>query len=447
MRKRVLTIAAVCAGLLAIFLLNNRMGIVQGQQRPGAGFAAVPGKGGQDVFGPYDPVPNWRKPLAATLPQYQGWTYSQATDVYAEPGRVIVAQKGLLPVLPTGAQGRGGPATVWLPQVGPGIKFPVGGGVPLRETASATPSCGDTPRPTPPNPNCAALDASDGRPGVDWKWEQVMVEFDDNGNVNKAASDVWRQYDKIWGRPHDVEISPYDPQKRVWVVDADNHFVAVFSNDGKQRLMTLGTPGVPGTDDTHFARPTFLAFMDANTWYLADGYDGTRVIKYDMAGKKLLQWGEKGAAGGQEKRPGYWNNVHGIAVNPTNRRVYVNDRANGRVQVFDENGKFLDEWKYSTQAGAPSNIHTIYVGNDGKLWAADQTTHKMLGYDTAGNFLYSWGTFGTCEGCLWGVHGFMADSNGNLWTSSVRDGRAQKFTPRPGANPAFLIAKPWKGVW
>jgi DNA-binding beta-propeller fold protein YncE len=161
-----------------------------------------------------------------------------------------------------------------------------------------------------------------------------------------------------------------------------------------------------------------------------------------MAGKKLLQWGERGTTP-NETRPGYWNNVHGIAVNPTNRRVYVNDRANGRVQVFDENGKFLDSWKYQTQANAPSNIHTIYVGNDGKLWAADQTTHKMLGYDTAGNFIYSWGTFGTCEGCLWGVHGFMADVNGNVWTSSVRDGRAQKFTPRPGANPAFLMARPW----
>jgi hypothetical protein len=446
MNKRWLTIVAVCVGFLAVVLLSNRLGVVQGQQqmKPGTGFAAVPGKGGQDVFGPYDPVPNWRKPLAAVLTQYEGWTYSQATDVYAEPGRVILAQKGHLTVRPTGHAGRGGIQTTWLPQIGPGLKFPVGGGVPLRETASATPSCGDVPRPQP-NPNCGPLEPGDGRPNIDWKWEQVMIEFDDNGNVNKAASDVWRQYDKMWGRPHDVEISPYDPQKRVFVVDADNHFVAVFSNDAKQRLLTLGTPGVRGDDDTHFARPTFLAFMDANTWYLADGYDNTRVIKYDMAGKKLLQWGQPGerTGGNPETRPGYWNNVHGIAVNAQTRRVYVNDRANGRVQVFDENGKFLDSWKYQTQANAPSNIHAIYMGNDGKLWAADQTTHKMLGYDANGNFVYSWGTFGTCEGCLWGVHGFMADSAGNLWTSSVRDGRAQKFTPRPGANPAFLIAKPW----
>ena len=447
MRKRVLTIAAVCAGLLAILLVNNRLGIVQGQQRnSGNGFAAVPGlKGGQDVFGPYDPAPNWRKPLAAGLPNHQGWTYSQATDVWAEPNRVIVAQKGELPVLPTGAQGRGGPATVWLPQVGPGIKFPVGGGVPLRETASATPSCGDVPRPSP-NPNCSpvATDGSDGRPGVDWRWEHVIVELDGNGNVLADATTEWAKHDKIWGRPHDVEISAYDPQKRIWIVDADNHFVTVFSNDGKQRLLTLGTPGVPGDDDTHFRRPTFLAFMDANTMYLCDGYDNTRVIKYDMAGKKLLQWGEKGTTP-NEKRPGFMNNVHGIAVNPRTRRVYINDRANGRVQVFDENGKFLDSWDFGPRP--PMNIHTIYMADDGKLWAADQGSHKMLGYDAAGNFVYSWGTFGTCEGCIWGVHGFMTDSNGNLFASSVRDGRVQKFTPRQGANPAFLMGKPWKGVW
>jgi len=114
--------------------------------------------------------------------------------------------------------------------------------------------------------------------------------FDRNGKVIED----WSQWDKIWGRPHDVEISPYDPEKHIWIVDADNHFVAKFTNDGKKQVLLLGTPGVPGNDDTHFARPTFMAFMDANTWYLADGYDNTRVIKYDMNGKKLLEWGMKG---------------------------------------------------------------------------------------------------------------------------------------------------------
>jgi DNA-binding beta-propeller fold protein YncE len=436
-----LVLGFISGALLVAILLSNRLGIVQGQQRktPGEGFAVIPGlKGGQDPFGPYDPVRNWPKPLAMSAPDHAGWTWSQATDIFPEsPDRVIVLQKGELPVLPTGPQGRGGPPTVWLPQLGPGVRYPVGIGVPLREAASATPSCGDLPRPTPPNPNCAALDASDGRPGVDWRWEHVIVVFDRNGNMIED----WRQYDKIWGRPHDVEISPYDPQKRIFIVDADNHFVTVFSNDGKQRLLTLGTPGVPGDDDTHFRRPTFMAFMDANTWYLADGYDNTRVVKYDMGGKKLMQWGQAGTPP-NEKRPGYFNSVHGIAVNPVTRRVYINDRNNGRLQVFDENGKFLDQWDFGPRP--PMNIHTIFMGNDGKLWAADQGGNKMLQYDAEGHFLYAWGTWGTCPGCIWGVHGFATDSEGNLYTSEVRAGRAQKFTPRQGANPAFLIGKPWK---
>jgi DNA-binding beta-propeller fold protein YncE len=425
MRGRTLAIAAA---LFAVILVSNRLGVVEGQQKkaPGEGFAAVPGlKGGHDVFGPYDPVQKWPLPMAESLPNHQGWTWSQSTDVFAEsPDRVYVTQKGELPVLPMRIP------TTWLPQLGAGLKFPVGGGVPVRETASATPSSGK------------AEDESDGRPGVDWRWEHVVYVLDRNGKIIDEAN--WSQWDKIWGRPHDVEISPYDPEKHVWIVDADNHFVSKFTHDGKQRLLTLGTPGVPGTDDTHFARPTFMAFMDANTWYLADGYDGTRVIKYDMNGKKLLQWGMKGTQP-NERRPGYFNSVHGIAVNPKTRRVYVNDRNNGRLQVFDENGKFLDQWDFGPRP--PMNIHSIYMGNDGILWAADQGSNKLLAYDPEGHFLYSWGTFGTCQGCQWGVHGFATDKDGNLYTAEVRTGRVQKYTPRKGANPAFLVGKPWPGVW
>ena len=169
MRRRVLNVVATGIALFAIILLSNRLGVVHGQKKtPGEGFAAIPGlKGGQDIFGPYDPVQNWPKPLAESLPNHEGWTWSQATFVFPEsPDRVFVAQKGELPVLPARIK------TTWLPQIGPSLKFPVGPGVPMRETASATPSGGK-----------AAPDGSTGRPGIDWRWEHVIVVFDRNGKM------------------------------------------------------------------------------------------------------------------------------------------------------------------------------------------------------------------------------------------------------------------------
>ena len=70
-----------------------------------------------------------------------------------------------------------------------------------------------------------------------------------------------------------------------------------------------------------------------------------------------MAWGEKGTAP-NEKRPGYFNTVHGIAVDPQTRRVYVSDRSNHRIQVFDENGKFLDQW----DVGSVANAQFLYIG-------------------------------------------------------------------------------------
>ena len=163
-----------------------------------------------------------------------------------------------------------------------------------------------------------------------------------------------------------------------------------------------------------------------------------------MDGNILGQGGEAGNPP-NETRPGYWNNVHGIAVDPTTRRVYVNDRANSRVHVFDENGNYLDEWKFGPRP--PMDIHSFIVTSDKKLWAADQGTHKILGYDLDGNFLYSWGSWGEYPGGMWGVHGMSTDTEGNFYTASVNNGRIQKFRPRQDANPEFLVGKPWPGVW
>ena len=95
----------------------------------------------------------------------------------------------------------------------------------------------------------------------------------------------------------------------------------------------------------------------------------------------------------------------------------------------------------------PSDIHLLYIGADRTLWAADRGTSKMLKYDLDGRLLYAWGTVGDFPGTLWGVHGMSTDQEGNLYVAEVDAGRFQKFRPRAGANPAYLIGKPIYSAW
>ena len=428
MSKRVLASAAVCVGFLV--LVGCSAGGAQGQggeegMLPGEGFAAVPGlKGGQDIFGPYDVVENWPQPMSASLPDHEEWTYASTMDVFAEsPDRVLVASRGEIPVL-----NRSELETVRLPQVGPSLAFPVFR-LPLRSTG--------VPRMLPSEyRNEPGVRVE----GVDFRFEHSVFAVDREGMIIEE----FEQWEDMWVRPHDIEISPYDPEKHIWIIDAEGHSVRKFTNDMSEMVLELGTPGEGGEDDTHFRRPTFLVFMDANTMYLADGYDNQRIIKYDMDGNILAQWGETGESGG-ESRPGYMYNVHGIAVDPTTREVFVNDRNNSRVHVFDEDGAYLREWTFGPRP--PMDIHSFIVTSDQKLWAADHGTHKILGYDLEGNFLYSWGSWGEYPGGFFGVHGLATDQEGNFYTASVSNGRVQKFVPREGANPEFMVGRPWPSVW
>ena len=175
----------------------------------------------------------------------------------------------------------------------------------------------------------------------------------------------------MFRRPHAVYQSPYDPQKKVWIVDDYRHAIFQFSNDGKRLLKTIGEPDVPGADAKHFYRPTFMAFLP-DAIFVADGYANTRVVKLDKDGNYITAWGQRGEAG-KETRPGYFNNVHGVAVDPQTRRVFVNDRGNRRIQVFDDNGKFLDQWSIGQP---PSDIHLIVMDGTRHLWAFDRASSK-----------------------------------------------------------------------
>jgi DNA-binding beta-propeller fold protein YncE len=420
MRKRAGFVVTAALALTAAFVLGNRLTPVQvdAQQQP-TRVAAVPGeKGGQDMYGAYEPVTDWPKALSS-VPGVGKWTWGAGQGVYAEsPNRVFVLQRGMLPEIER-------PKTV---KIAPSVEFPIGR-LPWRDATSASPP-GALFKQGTQEPG-DDLDA--GQPDVDYKWGRIINVIDAQGN----HIEDWTQYDKMFRRPHSVFQSPYDPQKDVWIVDDYRHAIFRFSNDGKKLLQTIGTPNAPGADATHFYRPTFMAWAPNGDFYVADGYQNTRVVKFDRTGKFLMTWGERGE-NGKETRLGYFNNVHGIAVDPQTGRVFVNDRGNRRIQVFDANGKPLDSWSVGRP---PADIHLVYMDGSRMLWAFDRASSKMIKYDLNGSLQYTWGMWGNAGG-FWGVHGMHVDSEGNFYVAEVDNGGAQKFRPRTGANPAFLVTKP-----
>jgi hypothetical protein len=428
MRRRLSIVVMSLAGLTTVYLFGNQWVTLTAQQKgatSGPRFAAVPGeKGGQDIFGPYEVAADWPKDLS-TIPGHEGWTFGAGQSVFAEsPDRIFVLQRGELPKIAA-------PRTRKLTDLGPSIAFPIGR-LPWRDATTASPP-GNGGTGQLAEEGIQAWERAGNKMGVDARWEHCILVFDGAGNLIED----WKQWDSMLQRPHFVAISPYDPEKRVWIVDDHKHAIHQFTHDGKTKLRTIGTYGEPGADDKHFNRPTYMAWLPDGSIFVADGYNGTRVVKLDKDGKFLMAWGEKGTPP-NEKRPGYFNNVHGIAVDPQTRRVFVNDRGNHRVQIFDEHGKYLNEWNFGP---APSDVHMFIIDSNRFLWAADRGTNKILKYDLDGNFLYSWGTWGDFDGGMWGVHGMSVDQAGNFYVAEVDNGGAQKYRPRANANPAFLVGK------
>jgi sugar lactone lactonase YvrE len=348
----------------------------------GFGFLSAPSllqqKGGEEETGAYDVVEKWPQAFARA-----GYIQGSQGGVFAEsPNRIFLANRGELKL----------------------------------------------PEKLPPEFNGSWGSLGQQATRATSELRNCIVIVDANGRV----IETWTQHDHLFagGRgPHKIKISPYDSERHVWVVDDMRHQVFKFTNDGKKLVMALGEPGVAGNDEKHFARPTDIAWLPDGTFFVSDGYVNTRVVKFDQTGKVLMTWGTKG------KGPGEFDLPHSIDVDRS-RRVYVADRSNSRIQVFDENGKYLDQWP---------NIRTpfhIMVSADQHLWVVDGATNKFLKYDLNGRLLYSWGTYGIFPGAVWGVHQFSVDSAGNLYAAETYGGRTQKFRPKPGADPSKLVGSP-----
>jgi sugar lactone lactonase YvrE len=166
----------------------------------------------------------------------------------------------------------------------------------------------------------------------------------------------------IFVAPHKLTV---DAQGFLWVADNGGHQVFKLNQDGKV-LMTLGRRGVSGAGNDVFDAPTEVAVAANGNIYVSDGHTGggtaegnARVIMFDKNGAFLKTWGKKGMG------PGEFDVVHTIALD-SRGRVFVGDRQNNRVQVFEPDGKFVAQW---FQFGRPSGIYidkrtdTMYVAD------------------------------------------------------------------------------------
>ncbi|MEJ1972458.1 MAG: hypothetical protein WDM96_08405 [Lacunisphaera sp.] len=128
-----------------------------------------------------------------------------------------------------------------------------------------------------------------------------------------------------------------DARDNVWVTDVGRHLAMKFSPEGTL-LTTLGTDEVAGGDATHFNQPTQVCVTPAGDIYVTDGYGNSRVVRFNARGEFVAAWGSRGT------KPGQFHTPHMI-TRDAGGRLYVSDRENDRIQVFDESGAVLDVWE------------------------------------------------------------------------------------------------------
>jgi DNA-binding beta-propeller fold protein YncE len=248
--------------------------------------------------------------------------------------------------------------------------------------------------------------------------------------VNRKGEVVeeWRQWYPLWKNLHYVRVNPNDPEKHVWILDRNAQQIFEFSHDGKRLIRTLGESGVAGSDDKHFGRPSDIAWLPDGSFFVADGYVNRRVVKMDRNGKFLMSWGEQGTGPGQ-----FGGIVHSIAVGQ-NGRVYVTDAGNKRLQIFDQDGKFIDQWPIAGPI-------KVMVAGDGAIWVLDYPTNRFFKYSPSGTLLTSWeGLPGKGPGEFNGEHDVSVDPEGNLYIAMTFNYRIEKYRPKRNADPSQLIA-------
>ena len=244
--------------------------------------------------------------------------------------------------------------------------------------------------------------------------KQAFFEFDPSGAFVRAFGDG------LFTRAHGLRI---DPEGNLWATDVGAHTVMKFSPRG-DLLLTLGTKGEAGDwDEATGARklnqPNDVVVSRAGDIFIAQGHTpgprgDARVLKFDRTGRLVTSWGGKG------KAPGQFEVAHGIAIDGQGL-LWVADRENQRIQVFDQNGTFIREMKY---AGLPCSVE---IGRE-HVYMVNGFAGQVVQMDLNGKVLAAMGRPGKGPGEFGEAHFIAMSPKGELFVADSVNGALVKFT-------------------
>jgi DNA-binding beta-propeller fold protein YncE len=268
-----------------------------------------------------------------------------------------------------------------------------------------------------------AIDAQD-RIYVFNRGEKPVMIFDRDGNLLLAGADQDINGKKI--NPSWQHSGGVDWDGNVYVIERDAHRIVKLSPKLDKFVLQVGTTNEKGNDATHLDLPSGIAILRNGNMVVTDGYGNNRVILFDKNGKFIKQVA-KGAGGPADKGTGNgeWVLPHKLAVDAA-ENLYIVDRENHRVQVFDRNLTYLRQ--FTNEGWNPWDIGISRKGDDGLAFIADhalERVHKISLKD--GKILATWGKQGRGPGEFDWVHGIVVDSRGAVYAADTYGQRLQKF--------------------
>jgi sugar lactone lactonase YvrE len=246
--------------------------------------------------------------------------------------------------------------------------------------------------------------------------DKTFFEFNPDGSFVRSFGD------KLFTRSHGLRI---DGDGNLWATDVGGHVVVKMNRDG-QPLLTIGTRGEAGewneaTGSHKLNQPNDVVIAANGDVFIAQGHTpgaegDARVLKFDKAGKFIKSWGGKGSG------PGQFQVAHGIAIDGKGL-VWVADRENQRIQVFDQDGKVVREVKYK---GLPCSLD---IGKQ-YMYMVNGFAGQVLRLDLNGKVLAAMGKPGKGPGEFGEAHMIAVNQKGEIYVADSVNAALVKFVKK-----------------